>query len=259
MIFSKKHIFFIFVFLHCLSSFSQEGVRAAAPKKELTGKIMIVPFEPKMYMSDIDQKINQQTKWKSGAIIENFRHQLDNQLKLKFQSVLSPVVSFYLDSTKTAKDLDFIYKSSAISFDLIAKPTAPTAAPVKKDKGVKNGQIVVESSSEKKFSNIKFIDPSLVSILNKKYLCEYFLFINELDIQNDAETYDMVTDSYQRIVTVHYTIVDKTAKLIIAGAATSRINSKVNEPKKIVAQSFSPIASYLAAKFSLAIKPKEVK
>lgn len=255
MILSNKNILSVLFVLVSFLSFGQEGVRTGAEKKELTGKIMIVPFEPKMYMSDIDQKINAQTKWNSATIIENFRHQLDNQLKLKFQSVLSPVVTFYVDSAKTSKDLDYIYKSSAICFDPVDKPTAPTTAATKKEQGVKNGQIVVEVSNDKKFSNIKFTGNDLIPYLNKKYQCDYFVFVNELDINTVVESYNIASDTYQREVTVHYTIVDKTSKLICAGAATSRFNSKVNEPKKIVSQTFSPIASYLATKFSLAIKP----
>jgi hypothetical protein len=257
MIISNKNILSALFVVVSFLCFGQEGVRNGAEKKELTGKIMIVPFEPKMYMSDIDQKVNAVTKWNSASIIENFRHQLDNQLKLKFQSVLSPVLTFYADSAKTSKDLDFIYKSTSISFDLVDKPSDPTVAAVKKQNGVKNGQIVVEVSNTKKFSNIKFNTTDLISYLNKKYQCEYFVFINELDINTIAESYDIASDSYQREVTVHYTIVDKTSKLIAAGAATSRFNSKVNEPKKIVSQTFSLIATYLATKFSLAITPKK--
>ena len=85
----KKYILVFFLFLFCAFSFAQEGTRTTATATTgttTTGKIMIVPFEPKLYMSDIDQKINQQTKWDFETIRENFRHQLDAQLKLKFQT-----------------------------------------------------------------------------------------------------------------------------------------------------------------------------
>lgn len=256
---NKRNIFCILFLFITLTVFSQVGVRnTPAGKKEITGKLMIVPFEPKLYMSEFDQKFNEQTKWTFNQIREYFRHQLDSQLKLKFQSILSPVVSFYNDSIKTAQDLDYIYKSTTISFDLVDKPTAPTVEN-KKQSGIKNGQIVVEISTDKKFTNIKTSNSELIPYLNKKYKAEYFVFINELDINSVPESYDMATDTYQREVVVHYTIIDKDSKLIMAGAATARFTSKENNPKKIAALVFPSIATFIATKFNSIINPVKPK
>lgn len=234
---------------------AQEGTRnAEVPVSEPAGKIMIVPFEPKLYMSEIDQKINQQTQWNFEQIRENFRHQLDSQLKMKL-SKFAPIVSFYTDSVKMAKDLSFIYGTSTLSYDLIDK-NAATQTPAKQ-KGIKNGQLTVEMNNDKKFMNKKLNDTELISYLNKKYKTDYFLFINELDIKTDPNSYDIATDSYQREVTVHYSIVDKFSKTLVAGIATSTFTSKENNPKKIVALSFSPIATYIAGKFSTILLPKK--
>ena len=102
----------------------------------------------------------------------------------------------------------------------------------------------------------EYISNEVLSYLNKKYTSEYFVFINQLDIKNDMSSYDINTDSYQREVVVHYSILDITGKTINAGIATSRFSSKENNPKKIVAQCFSPIATYIAAKFTAIANPK---
>jgi hypothetical protein len=253
----KKHIFLIcFISLSVLLH-AQENTRTGASKiDKLSGKIMVIPFEPKLYMSEIDQKVNQQTKWDFDQIREYFRHQLDTQLKLKLQSVQSPVTNFYIDSTQTSKDLEYVYKSTSISFDLLDKPTAPTVEN-KKQSGIRNGQIAVEISNDKKFTNTKLSNKELIPYLNKKYKSDYFVFVNELDIRTITDSYDLASDSYKREVTVHYTIVDKDSKLIAAGAATSKFSSKVNEPKKIVSQNFAPIASYIASRLSAAITPEK--
>ncbi|MBL7889750.1 MAG: hypothetical protein JNL24_09365, partial [Bacteroidia bacterium] len=62
----NKHLFILSFLIILLQKniFSQEGTRTTtSDKKEISGKIMIIPFDPMMYMSEIDQKINQQTKW----------------------------------------------------------------------------------------------------------------------------------------------------------------------------------------------------
>ena len=255
---SKKYNLFFLFLLFCASLSAQEGTRTTTTPdtktSDATGKIMIVPFEPKLYMSDIDQKINQQTKWNFETIRENFRHQLDAQLKLKLQSIL-PVISFYSDSAKMSKDLEFTYNSTTLSYDLVSKPTEATAA-TKKQSGIKNGQVQVEMNNDKKFMNTKITNNEMLPYLSKKYTADYFVFINELDIKNDMTTYDMTQDIYQREITVHYSIIDKTGKTIAAGVATSNFSSKENAPKKIIAQNFSSIAKDISVKFSALVKPK---
>ena len=253
---SIKNYFFFFIFISFSAiSFAQEGTRnTETPGKTVTGKICIVPFEPKLYMSEIDKKINEQTKWNWESIRENFRQQLDAQLKLKLQSTFS-VLSFYADSAKMSKDLDYVYNSTGLSYDIVGKPTEAKIENKTKT-GVSNGQITVEQNSDKKFMNTKLTNVEVLSYLNKKYTSEYFVFINQLDIKNDMSSYDINTDSYQREVVVHYSILDITGKTINAGIATSRFSSKENNPKKIVAQCFSPIATYIAAKFTAIANPK---
>lgn len=253
----KKHILLFSSLFLCAFLSAQEGTRTnttTTTPAVTSGKIMIVPFEPKLYMSDIDQKVNQQTKWDFETIRENFRHQLDAQLKLKFQSV-APVISFYSDSAKMSKDLEFTYKSTNISYDLVEKPTDANSTN-KKQSGIKNGQITVEMNNDKKFMNTKITNNELMPYLNKKYYADYFVFINELDIKNDMSSYDITQDLYQREITVHYSILDKTGKTITAGIATSHLSSKENNPKKIISQCFSPIATYISAKFTAVIKVK---
>jgi hypothetical protein len=249
MIDSKKNILFLFFFLVTVLSFAQEGTRmpsGAIPN----GKIMLIPFEPKLYMSEMDMKINQQTNWNFQQIRENFRHQLDTQLKLKLKSI-APVVSFYSDSIQMATDLATIYKSTNLSYDLVEASTTP---PPTKQKGITNGQITAEVNNDKKFMNTKLNDTKLLPYLNKKYKSEYFVFINQLDIKKDIDSYDPATDLYQREITVHYTIIDKSGKTISAGITTSRFSSKENDPKKIASSNFSSIGTYLTSILSANIK-----
>ena len=251
---SKKYFLLSVFFFSPFVIKAQEGVRNNSEKKEIEGKIMIIPFEPKLYMSEIDQKINQVTKWDFNQIRENFRHQLDAQLKLKLQSTF-PVVSFYTDSAKMSKDLEYTYMSTGLSYDLVEKPTSATTA-VKKEAGIKNGQIIVEVNNDKKFMNTKLSNTEVLTYLNKKYKTDYFVFVNELDIKNNMDSYNISTDTYQREVSVHYSIIDKAGKTISAGLETSAFSSKENNPKKIISECFSAIATSIASKFSLSITQK---
>lgn len=236
-------------------SSAQEGTRIYKDNPlAVEGKIMIIPFEPLLYMSEIDFKINQITKWNFDQIRENFRKQLNMQLKLKFQSI-APVVSFYSDSAKMSKDLLYIYNSTGLSYDLISNSNEVKKTPASQN-GIKNGQLVVEVNTEKKFMSTRINDSKLLSYLEKKYDSHYFVFINQMDIKNNMESYDIASDTYQREMAVHYSILDKNGKNISSGLAKAPFSSKVDDPKKIVAQTFPPIATFIALKLSELSKPE---
>jgi hypothetical protein len=251
---------FLLFFYLCISLFAaaQDGTRNTAgnPANNPIGKIMTVPFEPKLYLSEIDKKINAQTKWNFDQIRENFRHQFDKQLQLKLKNSAS-VISFYTDSAKMSKDLEYLYGATRLCFDPLNKPSSLNSLPTKIS-GIKDGQVAVEMSSEKKFTNVLLTDKDALLYLNKKYQAEYFVFVNQLDIKNDPDSYDITTDTYRRNLDVHFTVLDKQGKLITCGIASSTFSSKENNPKKIVATSFSPAAAYIAAKFISMIKPAPV-
>lgn len=254
----RKNIYFLLSLTLLINSsvlFAQEGTRNTVTKSsEVVGKIMIVPFEPKLYLSEVDMKVNQVTKWNFVQIRENFRHQLDNQLKLKLQNV-GTVFSYYTDSSSTWKDLMYTYKSTNLSSDLVTKPTDAMVVN-KKESGIKNGEVHVEVSNDKKFMNTKIIDKDALPYLTNKYKSEYFIFINELDILDVPNSYNISTDSYNRETTVHFSIIDKTGKTLAAGISSCQFSSKENNPKKIIANSFAPIAADIANKLSGIINPK---
>ncbi len=251
----RRFLIFATIFFSLIAK-AQEGTRNIDKKSsEATGKIMLIPFEPKLYMSEIDMKINQVTKWTFEQIRENFRHQLDAQLKLKLQST-EPVLSFYSDSAKMSKDLEFIYKSTNLTYELVDNKKAAKNQSVNKS-GIKNGQIVVEVNDDKKFMNTKITNNEVLPYLSKKYKADYFVFVNELDITKDLTSYDNISDTYQRDIVVHYTILDKSGKSISAGIFTSRFSSTINDPKKIVSLYFAPVATAIADKLVAILHPSE--
>lgn len=259
----KNSFIFAFAILIGLSTFAQEGTRSTTEsitvsKTSPVGKILLIPFDPNLYMSEIDRKIHQQTNWNFNQIREYFRHQLNTQIQFKL-SKLTPVISFYKDSASRANDLNYVYQSTTISYDLVEPKKEDKKKTKEKPKnGIQGGQLVVKISDEKKFMNKKVVDPDLMSYLSKKYKAKYLIFVNELDIKNDVATYDIASDTYQRVVTVHYTIIDIYSKTIAAGIVTSKFSSKVNTPKKIANHCFSDISTKIVSIFSASFATKKI-
>ena len=203
-------------------------------------KVMVIPFEPKMFMSEISKNINKETNMSFDQIRNTFRSGLEFDLLMDVKSTFR-TVSLLADSANTRKDVDYIYGSIGYSYDVIPVEN-PTKADIKKNEeknakkqGIKNGEVVVKINEDHRFMNAKISNRELLSYLNKKYETDIFIFVNQLDIKNSvAEGFDINSNGFEREVTIHYTIFDLTGKQLNAGTTTSRFSSQVNDPKKII-------------------------
>ena len=217
-------------------------------------KVLLIPFKPIMYMSEVDKKIGTQQKMTFEQIRSTFRWGLDSKL-LSQMRISNSTYSLLSDSVKTRKDLEMIYKAISYSYDKITPDgsVAKSSAPVKNGPKVKDGHLAVEMSDEAKFMNTRIDNPKLLPYLHEKYKTDYFVFINELDIRNNMESYDITTDTYQRTVTVHYTVFDKAGKKLSAGVSTSSFSSNVNDTKTIINTAFTAVAKSLNERIAKAI------
>lgn len=130
----RKGLFFLAPYFLSFASFSQAKL-----------KVMIIPFEPKMYMSQIDHKINAETKLTQKQIKEVFRKGINDELSGVLKKNFE-VLDLLKDTTKYKKDLFAIYKSLTYSYDKVPDQNNYKALVTEKDKKnqtIKNGQLIV--------------------------------------------------------------------------------------------------------------------
>ena len=262
--------FFLFIFHFCVihmlcaqrkiepekrSLTPNEKVMSARP---LASHVLIIPFDSKLYMSEIDRNIWKETGMTFNQIRNVFRQGLAKAVESAMKRNYT-AVSLLSDSNKTVKDLAYIYKSISYSYDPIPseKNIGQQEGPgVTKEKGdtrtspkIVNGELVVGANYDKRFMNTVLSNPYLLPYLHKKYKSNVFVFINELDIKNDLSTpYNAKTDSYRREITVHYSIFDNSGKQLTAGIATNYFSPGLNDPKKIVDNHFTSVAKTITSK-----------
>jgi hypothetical protein len=230
---------------------TRDQVKGLEPGKGKTCKILVIPFDPKLYMSEVDKKVGTEAKMNFNQLRATFRTGLDHQVAAKLGS-LNTTYSLLSDTVKNKKDLDLIYHSISYDYD---KPNpdgavSKNSGTAKQQPAIQNGQLMVEMSDDSRFMNTKLTNPQLLPYLLEKYNAEVFVFINELDIKKNEDSYDIATDTYLRDVIVHYTVFDKTGKRINAGIAKSSFSSSLNEPKTIINTAFPSIAKTIADRVS---------
>ncbi len=219
-------------------------------------KIMLIPFENRMYLSEIDFMINKETKLTAKQIKALMRDGLNEQFYKKLKPKM-PVVDLLEDTTKTKKDLENIYQY--LSYQYMKVPNQDNYKPPvkeKEEKTIANGQLSVESNSDARFMNAKLKNATLVPSLGGKYKTDLFLFINELDIKSlNGMPGDLNSNPTRKII-LHYTIYTLDAKEINSGIAEVNLPVNINNPSKIISVYFSQLAEIVSARIEKALLPK---
>ena len=220
-------------------------------------RIMLIPFEPRLYMSEVDHAINKETKLSAKEIKAKFRDGINEQL---YKSIKANhlVVDLMDDTVKTKKDLGDIYQY--LSLEYMKVPDQTNYKPPVKEKDqqvIRNGQIVDETNTDQRFMNAKVKNATLVPYLYGKYKTDIFVFINELDIKasNSLSPGEIQTKEGFRKIIVHYTVYTYDAKEINSGVAETQFPVALNNPTKIVNTYFAKIAQIITERINLALAP----
>lgn len=246
----KNNVFILVFFLFTLSVEAQDGTRASGKKNERevasTHKVLLVPFEPKLYLGEIDRYIHMETNLSAREIKNKFRDGLNEQLFKAFKSSKYGVIDLMDDTVKYKKDLEGLYQY--LSYDYLPVPDQKNYVAPKKEKTEKKidkGQLIVETNSEKRFMEAHLTSQKVIPVMYAKYKTDVFVFVNQLDIfaGGSKDPLDLGVASTNRRIVVHYTIFNKDGIRINSGTVEEEFDPQLNIPKKIIEKYFSMIAN----------------
>lgn len=255
----KLSAIIVFILFLGFNSYSQTSTTIDLQNKEkkkveydtiTKPRLLIIPFDEKMYLSDVNKSINRETKKTFPEIRDEFRFGINSYLKSQFRDAYE-VTTLLDDTAKMKKDLVFAYNSIGLKYVSVA------TGKENKTSNIKNGQLVSSSVAEERYMNTVLKGPSLMAFLKKKYKADYVLFINELDIKNDVNS---LGATGKRNASIHYTLYDINGKQIKGGLAKAQFSSGVNDIKKIMSSSFPAMTKTISVGTpKVAYREKEVK
>jgi len=200
--------------------------------------ILVIPFEPKMYMCRIDKEIAVKNGLNYDQIMEKMRQNLVESVAFRTDETLDSysLYSTRVDSIK--QELHYVYSSVEYKYEVLpAEITKKTeAVPDKNTKTIdkfllkretknpkpetktepgtriENGQIISVEDTREKYMDVTVMNKNLFNELNKYYNADHFLFINQLDILYSSESTDKLR------IKVHYSFFDLSGKKLTGGA-----------------------------------------
>jgi hypothetical protein len=229
--------------------------------------VLIVPWFPKMFnvTSDLTRSISNNTGETYRQIQESLRKGMCDQMKRSFSAKYN-AISLLDDTAKTNIDLYYIYDVTRTEYISVNAPLNPAPKKDVKDAGtatttgIKNGQVQVEQQEGEKFMNTIVVSPNLLPHLKKIYKCEYVIFLNQLDIQNDfgSDPYNTAgSTDFKRNAVLHWTIFStRTGTRIAMGKTKAQFANTINTTKKIIDGAFSTVSKAVYDKFLVALTPK---
>ncbi len=239
---------------------AQEQTRSTknAPTRDLspTHKVLLIPFEPRLYMSEVDRTINAETKQSAKEIRFRFRDGLNEQVYKALRSAKFASTDLMEDTVLYKKDLISLYQ--ALGYDYMRVPDQKNYKPPVKEKELKKiekGQLVVETNSEQRFMNARLTNIKVLQAMQAKYKTDLFLFINELDLKasGSKDPGELGDGSESRKIVVHYTLLDVKGTELNSGIVEEDFDPLLNNPKRIVEKHFSKIALLLVQRITKAV------
>lgn len=220
--------------------------------------VLVVPFESKMYLSDINKTLAEKNNLTSAQIIQRFTTAIDQSIYYAFQEKCT-VSSFYgLEDETVVEDLSYVYDNLQIEYELVSKTEDKSKAEQLKAKlkkkeddtyqrgHINNGQIESTRDVRERYIKTVISDQKMLDSMHFKFDNDYFLFVNQLDIKNDYS--DMIAvqqGDFERIIQLHYTLYAKDGTILTTGISSTKFSNKENDINKIISDNFPILAHYI--------------
>lgn len=260
-LFLPASLLLIFALFLSTKGFSQETTKGDVTINNSAEKnsVLIVPFEPRLYISDIDNNLAKNNEMTYQDIKAKFRAGLDQNIFIALKPYYKALSFYTVDEQEARTELSYIYNSIGYKYEVLPEVQPETKGKKllnkfnknEKEKeyqkaGIQNGEIVSEVDNREKYMKTVISNTELITTLNKKYQAEYYIFINELDIKRGSEGQYLGGDkNSDREIKVHYTIFDKTEKEVASGAIKTTLSSSEDDINKIIKSKFPLIAEQI--------------
>jgi hypothetical protein len=244
-----RKIFFLLFFIAGMSAAiakSPDTPGNAEGKKEYT-RILLIPYNPMMHLSDADQDIGEFSELNGKQVRAAFRAGIMSHVSERLSKIY-PTTS--LASTTTSDyDLDMVYSWINYRMDTIFSITHPVVDDSLQKKKSFFSKILPAKTKEVhdvKFMNVTLHQNSLLTRLGQKYDADLFVFLNQFEIvTNYSDCMDLAMKIYRRQLKLHYSVFDITGKEVWGDVAVVDFPSNSNDIREIMEMNFPKIADYI--------------
>lgn len=244
---------------------AQEDIASVDSLKE-EAKILIIPFEEKLFYCDIMRDLTEVNKLSQKQIYDRFRNEIQLSLKAALKDSMETATFLNTDSI-TDEHLIDIY--SVLGYKYVPVPEkeelnekgkpkkAKKKAEPKKEVGIRNGEVVAERQVVERYMNAYLKDHAVLTGLDSVYGLNRFLFINQMDVKMDLSDPETAFLDPRRVVAIHYTILNKEGKQISGGLASQQFPGTESDMNHIIGGNLYKLSAEVMKSLLIAEKRAE--
>jgi hypothetical protein len=214
---------FLILFASVYFSYAQESTYKTEEKGR--AEVLVMAFEPRMYMSQWDHELTQKNNMPSVKIKEFFREEIDRHFYKELIGKKTPL-SLNLSSLEAChNDLNKFYESVQITF----KDQVPGD-----NKPLKNKGELAPNTRKVNVVAVKTTNQNNIRDISRDYGAKYIIAINELDLLMPVkDAYDMSNKNFDIILKIHYTILTNKGEEIISNYSETNFPAGIFNLKEI--------------------------
>lgn len=211
-------------------------------------KVLIIPYEPRMHISDADIDISEFSDRTPSQVRAMFRmgivERLNTSLSAEYQtySLLQDLRPEAMEETNR------IYAAIDYSFDtsfaiLHPRRDSLSGSRWNENKARKKELELRTLNGKVIYTNVRILDTHMLSALQSKYGTDLFVFLTQSEIKTIAkDCMDYQAGLYEREILVHYSVYDVTGKQMYGDVASIKFPSGSNDIGNIMAQNFPALS-----------------
>lgn len=251
----NRTCFFAFLFCAQLAL----GQQAKVADTLQAHKVMLIPYDPRYYLSDADRDIAEQSQVDAVKFRSDFRHSVDRNVQRAIRGSYE-CISLLNDTADILEETMFYvlgrtgYKYEK-AIPITPKPLANEEV-TKKSKS-DNPRDHEDSKTASRYIPVKENAMYMNAVVGKpqelfnelynQYQADIFVFLTQMEIKTNYNScLDIANKIYRREVMLHFTIYDKSGRLLAGSYATSYFPSDTNNSNKIIGDCFPELARYIA-------------
>lgn len=220
--------------------------------------LLLIPFESKMYITDVNKQLAEANNLSSAEILKRFTSAIDQSILYSFEQKCN-VSSFYLlEDEESEGDLAFVYQNRKLEYELVSETVEKTKVEKLKNKlkkqedtkyqgaSIVDGQVVSKRDDRERYMKALVRDTKMLDSMVTKFDNNYFLFVNELDIRtNYSDGVAMQSMNYNREIKLHYTLYHKGGEILSTGISRTTFPATENDINVIIKRYFPILAEQI--------------
>src|SRR5688572_5959788 len=156
-------------------------------------KIMIIPYEPHMHLSDADMDLSRYSEKTPQEVRTKLRDGVTENLNAKLLGSFNTHSLLHDLRAESRQELNRIYAAIDYSYDtsfaiLHPKPDSATQKGKWSENKARKKELEKRTASgDVRYMNVKVVDPKLLDNLNSKYGADLFIFLTQIEIKTNSK------------------------------------------------------------------------